>query len=325
MSPRAPDVMDALQQAARLDDDEAFDAAFGDLLDRAQSHANPDPPLRAFVAQRMGAKLGPLRESMQPSRSDAPEFAAASGRERAGRSVVRTSRWGKNGRGVALLAAGVAIGFVLGRTPDWSQDRTAAPDAREHEPSSATSSVAASAQRMQAPGPGPAPREAEPSTAPRAHAPSSLEQGRDAEPIRDAEPKASLRREPSSVRRQQPRSNADAASLRFALEQLRKAQLFLRAHEPARALGALDALDARVPASVLQEEREVTRTLAWCDSGQVAKASTLARRVLERAPDSAYAASLQESCAGANALPRAGVSNPELFQQMRERTSNPER
>jgi hypothetical protein len=104
-------------------------------------------------------------------------------------------------------------------------------------------------------------------------------------------------------------------SLRFVLEQLRKAQLFLRAGEPARAIAALDLLDARVPGPVLQEEREVTRALALCDSGQTALAAALAQRVLARSPDSAYAVSLRESCAG----------KAQLLEEIRERTSNPRR
>jgi hypothetical protein len=96
------------------------------------------------------------------------------------------------------------------------------------------------------------------------------------------------------------------------LEQLRKAQLFSRAGEHRRALAALDELDARVPLSVLQDEREVARTLALCDAGQERAASELAARMIQRAPDSAYALSLRESCAG----------REQLLQQMRERTSN---
>ena len=101
-------------------------------------------------------------------------------------------------------------------------------------------------------------------------------------------------------------------TLRIALEQLRKAQLFLSASEPGRALAALDELDARVPAAVLADEREVTRVLALCKTGDAATAATLAARVLERSPDSAYAVSLRESCAGPGLL----------VEQMRERTSN---
>jgi hypothetical protein len=117
------------------------------------------------------------------------------------------------------------------------------------------------------------------------------------------------------MRQGAPRDDSNADALRFALEQLRRAQLFLRAREPARALDALDVLDARVPAAVLRDEREVMRTLALCDAGDERRANALAKRVLERAPDSAYAASLRESCAGSSTL----------LEQMRERTSNPAR
>lgn len=109
-----------------------------------------------------------------------------------------------------------------------------------------------------------------------------------------------------------PTARDGTDSLRFVLDQLRKAQLSLREARPADALAALDELDARAPAALLLDERDVTRALALCDLGDSARASALAVRLLERSPQSAYAASLRESCAGRELL----------LEQMRERASN---
>jgi len=132
-------------------------------------------------------------------------------------------------------------------------------------------------------------------------------------------------------------------SLRLALEHLRRAQLQLRERSPEGALATLAALDARVAADVLAEERVVTRALALCDLGDATAARALAGHLLERAHASAYAASLRESCVGKLAAPasapargaarsmtpaRAGgttVDRSQLLDEMRRRSSNPPR
>jgi hypothetical protein len=305
--------MQALERAARDVDDGAFDTAFGDLLDRARSAANPEPALRARVAGRMQSELA-LPLELVPS---------ALPRGSGVRLLpVPANSWLRPARGFALLAAGIAIGFVLGRTTPvgWPDERTAARDAREHAVSSTGSSEGANVAAALPPSVAvPAPSAALPIAGSAASTSASTSAASPAaSPAAPPAPRSQS--EHSSLPRERRRPLPDPDSLRFALEQLRKAQLFLRAHEPARALGALDTLDARVPISVLQEEREVTRTLAWCDSGQVAKARALARRLLQRAPDTAYAVSLRESCASADSH-----DTPDLLQQMRERTSNPPR
>jgi hypothetical protein len=254
-------------------------------------------------------------------------------------------------RGLALVSAGVAIGFVWGRAPLWwpseaeperrtrsveaarALERTAheLPEARSdstalREPPPATPdgstrpSATPSPSRSLAPVAAPSNTGGTPASAPKANSSSALASPR----AHDAPPRAHTRAERSAIdgaaseavrHAATPSSASSADALRFALEQLRRAQLFLRAGEPARALEALDALDARVEAAVLRDEREVMRALALCDAGDETRATELAQRVLARAPDSAYAASLRESCAGRAAL----------LEQMRERTSNPPR
>ncbi len=284
MSPRTNELMSALQRAARADDDGAFDMALGDLLARARRGAGANAAARALVDEQLSGALTAL-----PSLGPVPSRASA---------VLRVVR------AAGLVAAGVAIGFA------W-RDRAGGP----YEPPSRTGQAAVSvpvgngdlgpsalgavpaAQPSNVAAAGEPQTETFPSDAARAPAPSR--------PPHQHKP------------RSQP-SNVD--SLRFAIEQLRKAQLFSRAGEPMRALRELDTLDARVPIEVLREEREVARTHAWCDAGQVAKAKALAASLLERAPDSAYAASLRESCAG------QGTTEPpinfELLEQMRQSTSN---
>jgi hypothetical protein len=379
MNERANELVSALERAARGSDESAFDAAFDRVLEGARDAATPSAELRALVGTRLFAGLASVdglgsstsddaaaEASTRSDRASGSESAVLharrgpAGLERGGRghitgSVGRAVQWS---RGVALLTAGVAIGFVWGRAPLWSSDparerptRTeaareldqragedglrrleqqapgaSAANERTGSPSGSTDSAPLAPPSATREGSNPAtptsPSRPPPSSAPaalsapsnapvappRAHALSPRAHSRAAVPPSDSAVS-------DAVRRAVPTAGSNADALRFALEQLRQAQLFLRGHEPVRALDALDALDARVAPAILQDEREVMRTLALCDAGDEARANALAKRVLERAPDSAYSASLRESCAGRSAL----------LEQMRERTSNPPR
>jgi hypothetical protein len=388
VSSRNSNLLGAMERAARTDDAGAFDAVLAQVLERARDAADPEVGLQAFVAARLREALGPAsfgNESLANESLEEPSLEAASleqalpgtpdvtgvgdgggsatsgGALLARRGEAASGGWLRVARAFGLLTAGVAIGFIYGRSPEWwPSDRLPPPEVpMTSTPTEPRATVPPTELRLtlppttfeasrangtppQADAVSPPADEARPpadserkavdtssprgtpaDTIPPALAPAPLDGSREA----NAAPRA--RRSPSepapltrshaaaSVRRASdlaaPRESPD--SLRFALEQLRKAQLFLRASEPGRALEALDLLDARVTESVLQEERLVTRTLALCDAGDVAKASALAQRFLERSPDSAYAVSLRESCAGKAAL----------LEQMRERTSNPPR
>lgn len=305
-----------LELAARAPDEGEFDAALDDLLERARDEANPAGDLRALVGARLEAELAVENGAAQLTKSGAAGLATAL---RTGVRPVaavlragRVSRWLHYARGLGLVATGVAIGFLWGRSGVWPGDARDASGFGAGTASTADAPLAQegsgaqppSAPAREAPAPNPLGRDSDPPGAERIEA-------RAARPAPNVSvPRAATRR--ASDARSVPRSDAD--ELRFVLEQLRKAQLFLRAHEPARALAALDAIDARVPARVLQEERDVTRTLALCDSGETAKAKELARGVLERAPQSPYGVSLRESC--------AGPEDQQLLEQMRARTSN---
>ena len=296
-----PSALNALLRAERAGDEHAADLALDRVLGLAASVAGPDALVRAQVERALGEALG-------------AGVAPASG---ARESWLR-SGWARAGSKLGLVTIGVAIGFVWGRSPEWRAERAPAPANAMHQVGVASPlpPVAIDAARGAAPSAVAAP--------PHAVAPVASDATVSALDTRGATAlgpaPTTPRRAPVTPSRATParasRSVASATqsndTLRIALEQLRKAQLFLSASEPARALAALDELDARVPPAVLSDERDVTRALALCKTGDATRAAALAARVLERAPDSAYALSLRESCAGQELL----------VEQMRERTSN---
>lgn len=272
----------------------------------------------------LAASAGP-RALEGPTPSGAPP--APSGSAPGSGVRPRGHGWG----GLGLLVTGVLIGFVWGRAPAWRGAPDPTPPATAARASgvhpSAPAEVAAG-QRREAPSPASAPEAApSPAQAPRAATspaaapgaaqrmptPGSARGAGSPAPRRAAATAARSARRADGPPGSEPARRQSADVLAIALAELRKAQLFLRAGEPARALDALDALDARVPSAVLRDEREVTRALGFCDSGQLARAGDLAARVLARSPDSPYALSLRESCAGRG----------ELLEQMRGRTSKP--
>jgi hypothetical protein len=306
MSQRTNELMSALARASRAGDDGAFDMALGDLLARARRGAESDAATRVLVAERLSSALA--ASPLAPISNRAPEGASAglvpsSGSSGSGAQRVPSSPALRGVRTAGLVVAGVALGFFWGR----EHARTAEDGARDAG-RAGTGSVERNGEAWPA-APGIAP----------AAQPTSTTGGALTDTVpSEAAPVVAVPRAPRSNKSKSQPSNAD--SLRFAIEQLRKAQLFSRAGEPARALRELDVLDSRVPIEVLREEREVARTLAWCDAGQVAKAKALASSLLERAPDSAYGASLRESCA-AQGLTEPPI-NFQLLEQMRQSTSN---
>jgi len=113
---------------------------------------------------------------------------------------------------------------------------------------------------------------------------------------------------PSERKRSTPVAKDD---LFQALELLRRSQRALRKQEPALSLALLDELEARFAPSVLGEERQATRVLALCLSGDEANAARIARALLAENPATIYAARVRESCAGGSeqstvTMPNAG-------------------
>lgn len=302
-----PDLLVELDRAA-LDESEAgeaeFDAALDRVLAQVGAEAAPEPELRGVVHERLRHSLAAGAAGVAGSANTLDNLTGLAGLAHAASGVRRgasTGVWARYGSKLIILAAGVAIGFVWGRAPSW-QDEPARSDQ--------TAGVPAAA----APAPPPA-GDSEDPLAPAASAPPLAPEATARMAVAPAARRPATRAH--ALPRARPRAAQDttenAESLRLVLEQLRKAQLFSRAGEHRRALAALDELDARVPLSVLQDEREVARTLTLCDAGHEQAATELAARIIQRTPDSAYALSLRESCAGRS----------ELLEQMRGRTSNP--
>jgi hypothetical protein len=309
-----PELLVALDRAARSeapDADAEFDAALDRLLEQASTDAAPEPSLRHLVHERLQGSLaaGPVGAADAGNGAGSASGAAT---PRGLQTVVSPGVWTRYGSRLIILATGVAIGFVWGRAPSW-ENRPTATSPTAHVPTALALSPAPAEQTLAPVGSLVPPAVSETPVVSPTPAPPLAAQASRAPVEPGARPSAA--RSPSAPRARAHASSGateQAESLRLVLEQLRKAQLYSRAGEHRLALGALDALDARVPLSVLQEEREVARTLALCDAGQEQAAAELAGRVIQRAPDSAYALSLRESCAG----------RAQLLEQMRERTSN---
>jgi hypothetical protein len=91
-------------------------------------------------------------------------------------------------------------------------------------------------------------------------------------------------------------ADSDPAFLE-AVRLLRRAQRAARTGDGAVGSSLLDQLDEHFPKDVLQEERQATRVLCWCASGEVERAQSLARELLEHNPRSIYARRIRQSCA----------------------------
>jgi hypothetical protein len=207
-------------------------------------------------------------------------------------------------RRTLLGAAGAVLfgaGFLLGRfsmLPSDATERSAAPTLVE--PAPPMSDVVAGLAPL-----GAAPRAVPPANATPPVAPSA------AEPEQRAPPRSVTLRSPSP-----PSARSRAAStgigkatselLKEALRRLRRAQRALYDADAARALAVLDDLDRRITPAVLGEEREMTRILALCGTGELAEARSLAERWVAEHPQSIYLARLQDSCVD----PADGRGNP---------------
>jgi hypothetical protein len=330
VSSRGSDLVAALGRAALEKDAGVFDAVFDRVLERARDEAEPEGDLSARVAGRLSATLGgtalpedSLEELAVGEASVSPLGAVLrGGGGRAVRLATGSSRWLRYAQGLGLVAAGVAIGFVWGRSPLWwpsdglpIANTLAARTGTEVERADSPLTLEGNTARVSEVAP-----VLEVTSAPEVTSARSMPDKAPRVAVPPSAGRSTSKVESSLARHSVSGKTSAADSLRFALEQLRKAQLLLRASEPKRALAVLDGLDARVAVSVLEEEREVTRLLALCDAGEVAKASALARRFRERVPDSAYAVSVRESCVG-----KAALLDEMRLEQMPERTSNPPR
>ena len=120
-----------------------------------------------------------------------------------------------------------------------------------------------------------------------------------APPIKEAAPAPVLLPEPPErpAHAIAPKRQAARNTLGQELELLHRAQAAWRAHDAGDALALIDQHRARFPRSELWVERDGLRVLTLCGLGRKAEATTLARRLLERAPQSPLRATIEESCA----------------------------
>lgn len=96
-----------------------------------------------------------------------------------------------------------------------------------------------------------------------------------------------------------PRRQAETSPLAESVRLLSGAQSALLARDPSRALGLLDAHDARFGLDgPMASEAAVQRVLALCQLGRVTEARAVAGSLRERSPDSPLVARLRRSCAG---------------------------
>lgn len=179
--------------------------------------------------------------------------------------------------GVALLGAGVGLGFWLGREPAFERASSRVEQ---------VSSVALPAAGVPEPAiPEPAPIESAPAAA------AELEQ----EPAAEARAAANDTPAPRATR---PRAKPRAAlpqPLNDELALLQRVERALRKGDPALALALLRELDERFPESRLVEERLAARHMADCRI-EAPDAVARARRFLDEHPLSVYRQRIQLAC-----------------------------
>jgi hypothetical protein len=274
-----------------------------ELLQRARDRAEPDAGEAGRVRARLRAQMSaPSAGSESPlAAPDAPSGVPDALRSvpDALRSVPDALRSGAPSRLAPALrwsllgAAGVVLfgaGFLLGRLSVLPSDTTAAPDASRL----ATPNPAAGVAPLGAdPHPAPAPAASTAAVAAPSAPTPELRAPRSAPP-RSVPPRS------APPRGAPPRASATGLAtnepLKEALRRLRRAQRALYDNDAARALAVLADLDRRVAPPVLGEEREMTRILALCGTGELAEARALAQRWVAEHPQSIYLARLQDSC-----------------------------
>lgn len=308
-----------------------------DLLESSRQGASPEPGVRERVRARLQAQLAPpapsLPAPLKPVPPPPPEAtswgASAPWRAKLLWGVLGLCAGFTLGRGSAepalrapSLAAAVGASAAVESTAKSTVGSTAVGSTAVGSTAENTAGSRTELSTVQPAGTAPDAKELPAASAARA-APARPGSAR-AVPPRAVPPRAS----PSARQRgsatataaalpataaAEPRVLSDADRLREALAYLQRAHAALRDAEPSTALRLLSELDQRVPGAVLEEERAATLALAWCDSGEPARASQVARRLLQLNPASVYARSLAESCIG----------RERVLEEMRARTSKP--
>ncbi len=237
--------------------------------------------------------------------------------ERSAREAKRCTRDGWILLALLLLALGIGVGIGAGLSTGLRSERAVAQPAADCAPQRAPADAASSV-----------------SAAPIRHEPAPC-----AVATPGAEPRASdgAPRAPSSARRRSPTTRpapgrgsvspanappdggasavATGPDLHAALQLLRAAQQSLKAADATGALSLLAQMARQTP-EALVEEREVTRTLAYCAANDVDAARRTAEALRRSGVASVYDHRLSKSCAGPAPAPAR------LLNEMRRRALN---
>jgi hypothetical protein len=206
--------------------------------------------------------------------------------------------------GVVAAALGFAAGWGLRdrtRTEDTVPRETLAlpAPAPASEPERASNDDSAPVRELTPPpvDEAPAPSSDEPTPKPKPRVRKAAPSAPRAKPqdVPSAGPRSPAQSLPSAG----PRSPAQDSNEFFeAVNLLRRAQRAVNRGDGQVALSLLAELDTRFDTKTLAEERQATRALALCASGDVEAATGVARELARVAPSSIYAGRLRLSCAG---------------------------
>lgn len=271
----------------------------------ARELAEPDAQSRARVARALNAAL--------PASAPLPAFGTGNGAPVPGPATVAhwASLWKLVVGAAAIGAVGFGLGITVGHGSAPAASANGAPIAQGSSsgapvstdlatapapaPTSASASAAAASSRRSTSEPKPA---AEPASgadvSPNELAPQRAHAAR-------ASASSSTRFDVASRGRSHARAAAEvpathaAIDFRAALDQLRRAREQLERGHATASLLLLSELD-RDAGELLFEEREATRVLALCATGEPRAARDAADRLRQRSPRSIYARRLATSC-----------------------------
>lgn len=270
------------------DEDPELEAYLG----AARQLAEPDAQSRARVARALNAALPPT--------APLPAFGANAASSSSSASLSAAARlhapWLAVGA-IVIGGLGFWIGSSVGRSEPVASPSAAAPAVTQSAPPSVATttppeSVAVLSPSQAAHGIA----DASPAPAPEA-APAVRVAATKSAPRRKAPLAAQAHRAPSRAAVGGATSGATAGSLDFreALERLRRARTQLEQGHAAASLLLLSELD-RDAGELLFEEREATRVLALCATGETPAARATAERLASRSPRSIYLRRLATSC-----------------------------
>jgi hypothetical protein len=280
-------------------------------LGAARELAEPDAQSRARVARALNAALPPAAPlpafgTNATSSSSAGSSSAALSSLRAAAAARLYAPWLAVGA-IVIGGLGFGLGLTVGRTEPTAPATAAQPARPPLETSSALEGVSVTPPSPRAddvanartppPPPEAGPDEARPTATPPLEATSTPKRKAPSAPrgkplsasaAAQAVPRATLGGAPEA-------RPPGALDFRQALERLRRARTQLEQGHATASLLLLSELD-REAGELLFEEREATRVLALCATGETSAARATAERLAQRSPRSIYLRRLASSC-----------------------------